>query len=61
MEFAYKLLEVLTKSVEKNGDQEITTKHLLNIVKMCIRQVEADDLEHQQNIDEALSDALNDF
>jgi EAL domain-containing protein (putative c-di-GMP-specific phosphodiesterase class I) len=61
MEFAYKLEEVLTKSVEKNGEQQMTTKHLLNIVRMCIRQVEADDIEHQQKIDDALNDALNDF
>lgn len=34
------LEEVLTKSLEKNGDKLLTIKHLLNIVKMVNKQIE---------------------
>ena len=34
------LIEILEKSVKKNGDIELTNKHLLNILKMAKGQLE---------------------
>lgn len=56
MEFAYKFVEVLTKSIEKNGNKELTTQHLLNIVKLCVKSVEIDEERHQQALDGALTE-----
>ena len=56
MEFAYKFVKVLTKSIEKNGNKELTTQHLLNIVKLCIKSVEIDEERHQQVLDDALTE-----
>ena len=36
------LIKILEKSVEKNGEILLTNKHLLNIVKMCVRVEDAD-------------------
>lgn len=54
MKFAYTLIEVLSKSIEKNGNKELTTQHLLNIVKYCVRSVEKDEERHQHGLDETL-------
>ena len=56
MEFAYKFVEMLAKSIEKNGSKELTTQHLLNIVKLCIKSIEIDEQRHQQGLDDALSE-----
>lgn len=56
MGFAYKLVDVLTKSIEKNGNKELTTQHLLNIVKLCIKSIEIDEEKHQQMLDDALTE-----
>jgi len=37
------LIEVLEKSVEKNGDIPLTTGHLLNILKLTNRKMQHDD------------------
>lgn len=37
MGFAYLLAEILEKGIEKNGNKPLTTLHLLNIVKLCIK------------------------
>ena len=55
MEFAYKFIEVLSKSIEKNGNKELTTQHLLNIVKVCVKSIEIDEERHQQGLDDALT------
>lgn len=52
MEFAYKLSEMLAKSIEKNGNKELTMRHLLNIVNFCIKSIEIDDIKHQQILDD---------
>lgn len=54
MEFAYKFIEVLSKSIEKNGNKELTTLHLLNIVKLCVRSIEIREEEYQKMLDEAM-------
>ena len=54
MEFAYKLIEVLSKSIDKNGNKELTTQHLLNIVKLCVKSIETNEERHQQMLDEAM-------
>lgn len=54
MEFAYKFIEVLSKSIEKNGNKELTTQHLLNIVKLCVKSIETNEERHQQMLDEAM-------
>ena len=54
MEFAYKFIEVLSKSIEKNGNKELTTQHLLNIVKLCVKSIETHEVRHQQMLDEAM-------
>ncbi len=59
MEFAYKLIDILSKSVEKNGDKPLTTLHLLNIVKMCVKSVEEDEIRLQDNLDQALTEIYN--
>jgi len=56
MEFAYKFVEVLTKSIEKNGNKELTTQHLLNIVKLSIKLVEIDEKIHQKVLDDVLTE-----
>ena len=56
MKFAYKFVEVLTKSIEKNGNKELTTQHLLNIVKLCIKSIEINEEYHQQILDDALTE-----
>ncbi len=37
------LIEILKKSIEKNGEIVITNKHLLNIIKMAIRKEKEDE------------------
>lgn len=37
-----KLIEILEKSVEKNGEKPLTNKWLLNILKQTEKQVEQD-------------------
>lgn len=54
MEFAYKFIEVLSKSIEKNGNKELTTQHLLNIVKLCVKSIETNEERNQQMLDEAM-------
>lgn len=39
-----KIIEVLEKSVEKNGEIPLTNKHLLNIMKMIRRKQEYQEL-----------------
>ena len=56
MEFAYKFIEVLSKSIEINGNKELTTQHLLNIVKLCVTSIEVDEERHQQMLDEAMNE-----
>jgi hypothetical protein len=53
MDFAYKLLDVLTKSIEKNGDQPLTTQYLLNITRFCIKSINLEEQIMQQHLDEA--------
>ena len=43
MESLEYLLEILEASLKKNGDIPITTKHLVNIIKMAQRNMEMDD------------------
>lgn len=56
MEITDKLIEVLTNSINKNGNKELTTLHLLNMLKLSVKlhnqEVEAFD----QLCDEALMD-----
>ena len=52
--FAYKFIKVLSKSIEKNGNKELTTQHLLNIVKLCVKSIETNEERHQQMLDEAM-------
>lgn len=54
MEFAYKFIDVLTKSIEKHGNKELTTQHLLNIVKLCVKSIEIEENKHQELLDEAM-------
>ena len=54
MKFAYKFIEVLSKSIEKNGNKELTAQHLLNIVKLCVKSIETNEERHQQMLDEAM-------
>lgn len=54
MKFAYRFIDVLTKSIEKNGNKELTTQHLLNIVKLCVKSIETEENEHQEILDEAM-------
>lgn len=56
MEFSYKFIEVLSKSIEKNGNKELTTQHLLNIVKLCVKSIETHEERHQQMLDEAMTE-----
>jgi antitoxin component HigA of HigAB toxin-antitoxin module len=37
------LIDVLEKSIEKNGEIPLTNKHLLNILKMAERMAEQED------------------
>jgi hypothetical protein len=36
------LIEILEKSVEKNREIPLTNKHLLNILKLCLKRLERD-------------------
>jgi hypothetical protein len=45
MESLEYLLEILEASLKKNGDIPITTKHLVNIIKMAQRNMEKDELQ----------------
>jgi hypothetical protein len=56
MEFAYKFIEILSKSVEKNGNKELTTLHLLNIVKMCVDLVESDQETHDKRLEQIINE-----
>ena len=56
MKFACKFIEVLSKSIEKNGNKELTTQHLLNIVKLCVKSVSIDEQMHQQMLDDAMTE-----
>lgn len=38
-----KVIEILEKSVAKHGDKPLTTRHLLNILRMAERQFESED------------------
>ena len=40
-----KLIEILEKSVEKNGEIALTNQHLLNILKMAEEQLYKEDCE----------------
>ena len=40
MEYWEELLDILEQSVKKNGEIQLTNKHLLNIMKMAERRVE---------------------
>jgi len=37
------LIEILKKSVEKNGEKPLTNKWLLNILKQAINQIEKEE------------------
>lgn len=37
------LIEILERSIKKNGSKEITTEHLLRMMKMAERKVDSDD------------------
>lgn len=41
------ILEILEKSVEKNGEKPLTNKWLLNIIKQAQRQI--DKMDNDQN------------
>jgi len=40
----YTLIDILEKSIKKNGDVVLTTKHLLNILRMIERQNQEPDI-----------------
>lgn len=54
MEFGEKLLSILEKSIEKNGNQPLTTQHLKNIVNLCIQSIQKDKDKIQKDEDEIL-------
>jgi len=53
----YELRKALLKSIEKNGNQPLTTQHLLNIVNLIIKK----DGDEQDRLDQLLGECLNDF
>ena len=38
------LIDILEKSIKKNGDKPLTVSHLLNMMKMVIRIEEEEDI-----------------
>jgi len=53
MKFAHILAEILEKGIEKNGNKPLTTLHLLNIVKLCIKIEEKRCYKSEKLIEEA--------
>jgi len=60
MKFAYRLADILEKSIEKHGDQPLTVSHLLNIVKLCIRLENASRYKMDKALDEAMMEMYAD-
>jgi hypothetical protein len=60
MIYTYKLIDVLEASIKKNGNQPLTTQHLLNILKYAAKSISKDEEEHEKIMDEALMEIYAD-
>lgn len=60
MDITNKLIQVLSNSIKKNGNQPLTTQHLLNILNYSVRSVEAEQEKIDKELDEAYMQILAD-
>jgi len=55
------LIAILTKSLEKNGNQPLTISHLLNIVKLAKKTKTVQEQEEEDILEQAYTETFNDM
>lgn len=53
------LITVLTASIKKHGSKPLTTRHLLNICKMCLRIIQKRQERDDKLLEEAYWDTVS--
>lgn len=50
--FPCRVIEILEKSIQRNGVKPLTNLHLLNIIKLCVKSIDDEEEELRQRLDE---------